>query len=218
MLCSKLAEARRARHATLTRTSDGTTPVAPAAVRPSGAEPHRYLLHCLAPHDLPGAELTAAVQTVAAGGLAMSPEITNKLVSREQSRNSMGFDGMRDKIATLTDSEREVLALIGAGHNNTQIAETLHLSLASIKSYVSRIMMGRLGLDNRTQAAVLAHEAGMVVARQLVGHLLSQPALPSRQTPLRARPASIATRVSHTETQRAHGPPLTSSPHHGEDQ
>ncbi|MFK0202745.1 response regulator transcription factor [Streptomyces lavendulae] len=114
--------------------------------------------------DLSGAELTAAVRTVAAGGTVMSPEIMTKLVSRAQSRTPAGFDGMLEKIATLTDSEREVLALIGSGHTNQQIAETLHLSLASVKTYASR-MLGRLGLNNRTQAAVLAYEAGMVTSR-----------------------------------------------------
>ncbi|MFI5982244.1 response regulator [Streptomyces sp. NPDC051555] len=111
--------------------------------------------------DLSGSELTTAVCTVAAGGTVMSPEIMAQLVSRAHARTPVGFEGMMEKIAGLTDSEREVLALIGAGHTNQRIAETLHLSLASVKTYASR-MLTRLGLDNRTQAAVLAYEAGLV--------------------------------------------------------
>lgn len=83
-----------------------------------------------------------------------------KLVSHAPTRGS-GFLG--EKIRTLTDSERNVLALIGAGHPNQSIAETLHLSLASVKTHVSR-MLARLGLENRTQAAILAHEADLVGA------------------------------------------------------
>ncbi|MFD5121002.1 response regulator transcription factor [Streptomyces sp. NBC_01280] len=110
--------------------------------------------------DLIAGELAAAVRTLAAGGLVLSPENMKKLVSRAPARGS-GF--LREKIRTLTDSERAVLALIGAGHPNQSIAETLQLSLASVKTYVSR-MLARLGLENRTQAAILAHEADLVGA------------------------------------------------------
>ncbi|MGW1076384.1 response regulator [Streptomyces sp. NPDC002537] len=111
--------------------------------------------------DLRSEELIAAVRTVAAGGTVLSPEIMTKLVGRAQARMPVGSSGLREKISSLTDSEREVLALIGAGYTNQKIAETLHLSLASVKTYASR-MLARLGLDNRTQAAILAYEAGLV--------------------------------------------------------
>ncbi|MFG2660960.1 DNA-binding response regulator [Streptomyces sp. NPDC048425] len=110
--------------------------------------------------DLIAGELAAAVRALAAGGLVLSPGIMKKLVSRAPARGA-GFLG--EKIRTLTDSERDVLALIGAGHPNQSIAETLHLSLASVKTYVAR-MLARLGLENRTQAAILAHEADLVSA------------------------------------------------------
>ncbi|MFE7664349.1 response regulator transcription factor [Streptomyces celluloflavus] len=53
-----------------------------------------------------------------------------------------------------------MLALIGSGLTNAQIARRLHLSQASVKTYVSRAL-AKLGLDNRTQAAILAYEAGL---------------------------------------------------------
>ncbi|MFE0104605.1 response regulator [Streptomyces sp. NPDC059009] len=115
--------------------------------------------------DLRTEELVAAVRTVAAGGTVMSPEIMTKLVSRAHARMPVGSNGLREKIDSLTDSEREVLTLIGAGYTNQKIAEALHLSLASVKTYASR-MLARLGLDNRTQAAILAYEAGLVGAER----------------------------------------------------
>ena len=69
--------------------------------------------------DLSAEELTAAVRTVAAGGIALSPE-TMKLVSRAQARTPIGFNGLQEKIDSMTDSEREVLALIGAGYRSEE--------------------------------------------------------------------------------------------------
>lgn len=111
--------------------------------------------------DLRSEELVAAVRTVAVGGTVMSQEITAKLVSRAHARMPAGSSGLQEKIDSLKDSEREVLALIGAGYTNQRIAEELHLSLASVKTYASRTL-ARLGLENRTQAAILAYEAGLV--------------------------------------------------------
>ncbi|MGW1194789.1 response regulator transcription factor [Streptomyces sp. NPDC002536] len=112
--------------------------------------------------NLRSEELIAAVRTVAVGGTVMSPEITAKLVSRAHARMPAGAGGLQEKIDSLKDGERDVLALIGAGYTNQRIAEELHLSLASVKTYASR-MLARLGLENRTQAAILAYEAGLVV-------------------------------------------------------
>ncbi|MBC9719589.1 response regulator transcription factor [Streptomyces sp. TRM66268-LWL] len=111
--------------------------------------------------DLRTEELLSAIRAVASGGTAMSHEILAKLVHRAGRRLPVGHSGLHAKLESLTDSERDVLALIGSGHTNQQIAEELHLSLASVKTYVSRILT-RLRLDNRTQAAILAYEGGML--------------------------------------------------------
>ena len=59
-----------------------------------------------------------------------------------------------------TERELEVLAFLGAGRSNLQIARRLHLSEATVKGYVSRLLV-KLDCDNRTQAGLLAHEAGL---------------------------------------------------------
>lgn len=68
-----------------------------------------------------------------------------------------------ERPSTLSPGERDVLALVGEGRTNLQMAQALHLSPASVKTYVSRILT-QLDLSNRTQAAILAYEAGLVRA------------------------------------------------------
>ena len=67
----------------------------------------------------------------------------------------------RAKVAALTDRERDVMALVGAGLSNAEIGRRLHLVEGTVKAYLSSAF-GRLGVRNRVQAAVLAHEAGLV--------------------------------------------------------
>jgi DNA-binding NarL/FixJ family response regulator len=67
----------------------------------------------------------------------------------------------RERAGALTEREREVLALLGAGLSNAEIAKRLHLVEGTVKAYVSAILT-RLGLRNRVQAAIVAHEAGLV--------------------------------------------------------
>ena len=65
------------------------------------------------------------------------------------------------RIAELSDREREVLALLGTGDSNADLAKQLYVSEATVKTYVSRLL-AKLDLANRTQAAILAHEAGLL--------------------------------------------------------
>jgi DNA-binding NarL/FixJ family response regulator len=66
----------------------------------------------------------------------------------------------RKLAGSLTEREAEVLACLGEGLSNAQIAARLYLSEATVKGYVSR-MLEKLGLENRTQAGLLAHDAGL---------------------------------------------------------
>lgn len=110
--------------------------------------------------DVCSEELVAAVRTVAVGGTAMSPDAMAKLVNRAGRRMPLGRPRLEEQLATLTASELQVLGLLGKGLTNQQISQELYLSVASVKTYVSRLF-DRLGLDNRTQAAILAYEAGL---------------------------------------------------------
>jgi DNA-binding NarL/FixJ family response regulator len=65
------------------------------------------------------------------------------------------------RIRELSDREREVLQLLGSGESNAELAKRLYVSEATVKTYVSRLLT-KLGLANRTQAAILAHEAGLL--------------------------------------------------------
>ncbi|MBC9719541.1 response regulator transcription factor [Streptomyces sp. TRM66268-LWL] len=111
--------------------------------------------------DLRAEELEHAVRCVAAGGTSFAPQIMTKLVARARGKSAVGRRDLEAKIASLTDSERAIIALLGKGMTNQQIAEELNLAIASVKTYVSRMLV-RLGLENRTQAAILAYEAGYV--------------------------------------------------------
>ncbi|MGW6708498.1 response regulator [Streptomyces sp. NPDC054956] len=111
--------------------------------------------------DLRPEELFAGIRTVAAGGSALAPEVMRVLLERADTRT--GAPDHAEQLSTLSPGERDVLALVGEGRTNQQIAEALHLSPASVKTYVSRILT-QLDLSNRTQAAILAYEAGLVRA------------------------------------------------------
>ncbi|MER5883309.1 response regulator transcription factor [Streptomyces sp. NPDC001941] len=106
-------------------------------------------------------ELTAAIRTVAAGGTALSPEVMGGLVTKARGHRGAVAEGADRRLSSLTSSEGEVLRLLGRGLTNQQIADELHLSVTSVKTYVSRLL-ARLGLDNRTQAAILAYESGLL--------------------------------------------------------
>ncbi|MFJ2771172.1 response regulator [Streptomyces sp. NPDC087300] len=109
-------------------------------------------------------ELISSVRSVAAGASVLSYSVMKRMISRPAPRARRARPPevveLAGKVASFGAGEVKVLALVGAGMSNKEIAEALHLSLTSVKTYVSRILR-RLGLDNRTQAAILAYELGL---------------------------------------------------------
>ena len=112
--------------------------------------------------DTPPRELVQAVRVVAAGEAMLSPAATRRLITRytASDADARGQEA-RERIAVLTDREREVLLAVGRGLSNAQIGQQLFLSEATVKSHVSRVLM-KLGAANRVQVAILAHVAGLV--------------------------------------------------------
>jgi DNA-binding NarL/FixJ family response regulator len=108
----------------------------------------------------PAEDLISLVRVAAEGHTVLSPEATRRLVAAsagEQQRT----DQARRRTADLTEREVDMLMCLGEGLSNAAIADRLHLSEATVKSYVSR-MLSKLGCANRTQAGLLAYEAGLV--------------------------------------------------------
>jgi DNA-binding NarL/FixJ family response regulator len=105
-----------------------------------------------------GSDLVGAVRTVANGGSLLDPTATARVMDRLRTHGQT-----QDKLAALSEQERKVLELIGEGLTNRQIGERLFLAEKTVKNYVSNVL-SKLGLERRTQAAVLAHD----VARQTI--------------------------------------------------
>ena len=97
------------------------------------------------------AELIHAIEVVAAGESLLDPTVTRQLLARF--RRMAGSGG--DPVATLTEQERRVLALVGDGKTNREIAAALHLSEKTVKNYVSALL-GKLHVQRRAAAAALA--------------------------------------------------------------
>lgn len=110
-------------------------------------------------------ELLTGVRAVAGGAAYLSPRVAARVVVHLAATGAGTLAGRRsaarDRVAALTAREREVLALLGAGLSNGQIARRLHVVEGTVKAHVSSLL-ARLGVDNRAAAAVVAHEAGII--------------------------------------------------------
>src|SRR6202142_2951518 len=102
-------------------------------------------------------ELLSAIRTVAVGEALLAPSVTRRLIAHFAHRAPV----RPPALAELTEREREVLALVPRGLSNAELAETLHVSLPTVKTHVSRILT-KLGARDRTQLVVLAYESGLV--------------------------------------------------------
>ncbi|AXE22258.1 DNA-binding response regulator [Streptomyces globosus] len=110
--------------------------------------------------DASADQLAEAVRVVAAGEALLSPNITKRLIT-EFSRLGAPRAPSKARIAELTERETEVLALIAQGLSNAEIAARLVVAEQTVKTHVGRILV-KLGLRDRTQAAVFAYETGLV--------------------------------------------------------
>jgi two-component system, NarL family, response regulator LiaR len=108
-------------------------------------------------HKTSGVErVVEAVRAAATGGSVLEPEVVGQLV-----RRARGEDRGADRLESLTPREREVLASLSRGRSNREIARELALSEETVKSHVSRILT-KLGLQDRTQAAIFGLQQGLV--------------------------------------------------------
>jgi DNA-binding NarL/FixJ family response regulator len=112
--------------------------------------------------DTPPAELLRAVRLAAAGDSMLSPGVTRQLINRvtAEDRTARRREAL-DRLTELTDREREVLVAVGQGRSNADIAASLHMSEATVKSHVSHLF-DKLSVSNRVQLAIAAFRAGLV--------------------------------------------------------
>jgi DNA-binding NarL/FixJ family response regulator len=117
--------------------------------------------------DTPPADIVAAIHRVASGEAMLSPAVTRQLIAHlTEVEGPITTDDPRGRLARtlldkLSDREREVALAVGQGMSNAQIAGELYMSVATVKAHVSRVLT-KLGLDNRVQVALLAHDAGLL--------------------------------------------------------
>ncbi len=118
---------------------------------------HGYLLK-----DMPSEAIVSAIQTVYNGGTVLQPEITAMLLKELKKMPAVPSvpelllnENDEELLGSLTDREKEILALLGQGLNNKEIADRLFISEGTVKNHVSSLM-SKLGLRDRTQAAVFS--------------------------------------------------------------
>jgi DNA-binding NarL/FixJ family response regulator len=109
--------------------------------------------------DTPPADIINAVRVVASGAAIISPSVTRTLLSHFG--DGSGSERRRvaaQRLAALTDREREVATAIGSGSSNAEVATALFMSEATVKAHVSRLFT-KLGATNRVQIAIVVHDA-----------------------------------------------------------
>ena len=110
--------------------------------------------------DTPPNDLLAAIRVIADGEALLSPRVTRRLVAEFAKRPAVAVEAAH-RLDGVTEREREVLVLIARGLSNTEIAAELHLSIATAKSHVGRLLT-KLGARDRAQLVIAAYEAGLM--------------------------------------------------------
>jgi DNA-binding NarL/FixJ family response regulator len=115
--------------------------------------------------DGPPEDMIDAVRRAARGEQPLAPDVLSRVVSHAllaHANTSVNpSEGTAASLDRLTSRERQVLALVGAGLSSAEVGQALHLGVTTVKTHVSSTM-DKLGLRNRTQAAVVAHRLGLV--------------------------------------------------------
>jgi len=106
-------------------------------------------------------ELIAGVHAVAGGAAYLSPKVAHRLITELSGGRLSHAADARRRTDALTPREREVLALVGAGLSNAEIAARLVVGEATVKTHAGRVVM-KLGVRDRTQAVVAAYQSGLV--------------------------------------------------------
>ena len=110
--------------------------------------------------DAPPADLLAAIRVVAAGEALLAPTVTRRLIT-EFARLAEPGQPLGRTLDAVTEREREVLRLIARGLSNAEIAEHLHLTVATVKTHVGHLLTKTGGRD-RAQLVIVAYETGLV--------------------------------------------------------
>ncbi len=108
--------------------------------------------------DTPPERLVAAVLAVAAGEPILSPSVTAQLMATVSAGDSTRRTEAEQRLAVLTDREREVAIAVGRGLSNAEVAQELFMSVPTVKAHVSRLF-AKLDRENRVQIAILVHDA-----------------------------------------------------------
>jgi DNA-binding NarL/FixJ family response regulator len=110
--------------------------------------------------DTPPEDLLAAIRVIAGGEALLAPSVTRRLIEAFASRPEPASD-LGETLAVLTGRERQVLVAVAHGSSNAELADELHMSVATAKTHVSRIL-AKLGARDRTQLVVIAYQTGLV--------------------------------------------------------
>jgi DNA-binding NarL/FixJ family response regulator len=110
--------------------------------------------------DAPREQLVSAVRQAAVGDALLAPAVTRRLIERFVRPSSANAE-LGERLAALSDREREVLTQLAQGKSNAEIADTLFISDATVKTHIAR-MLAKLGARDRIQAIVMAYESGFV--------------------------------------------------------
>ncbi|MER5347166.1 response regulator transcription factor [Streptomyces mirabilis] len=111
--------------------------------------------------DMAMDDIIGAIRVVAAGDALIAPSVTRRLIQDFTSARSFEPARPRRDLTAITDREREVLTLVGTGLSNAEIAERLFISVATAKTYLTRLL-SKLDARDRVQLVIIAYEAGLV--------------------------------------------------------